>query len=218
MKMVKLKTWGDLTVAVAFVATIASCRAEDPIKMTGASPTVEVRNPSTGIQPEIRRSDDGKTFIRSDGWPIPDFGEAEREEFVTSITTAEGRSVQVGRTVIDPLSLYTENPLYLIDIGAEKIRINKVKEYRTSAGIFCYRFLANDAVVDESTNKLRTRGFLYSYSYYDENGDGVFESLVISEKDRHGWKGFQNEPHLPAWSIAKIDDRSTPRGTSTQYS
>lgn len=189
----------------ALAVAIVGCGSGDPTTTTASGPDVRGQNTPTVIPPTIRRLENGKTFVRADGWPIPSLGEAEREEFATSIMTSDGRSVEVHSTVIrtDPLPLYVENPLYLIDIGAEKIRINKVKEYRTSAGVFCYRFLANDAIVDENTNKLRTRGALYPYSYYDEDGDGVFESLIISEEDRNRRKGFEIEPHLPDWVSGK---------------
>lgn len=103
-----------------------------------------------------------------------------------------------------PLSLIADNPLYSIGIGLRKVRLNKVKAFRTDAGVFCYRFLVNDAEVDEAINKvLSTRGSLYPYSLYDEDGDGTFESLTINEKDRNGRQIFESEPHLPEWAITK---------------
>ncbi len=201
MKIVKLKSVRIFVLAAAMAAGIVSCGSEDPTS-TGSRSIASAQNTPSPTPQAIKRPDGGTTFLRSDGWPVPFFGEAEREEFDTSITTSDGRSVKVHRTVIktDPLSLYIYNPLYLMGIGLERVRLNEVKEYRTAAGAFCYRFQVNDAYVDEATNKVITRGFLYSYSYYDEDGDGVFESLVISEKDLNGLKGFQNEPHLPKWS------------------
>lgn len=205
MKMVKYKSVRMFAVAFAMVGAIVGCSSEDPITATVSGPVARAQNTPTVTPQEIRRSDGGTTYLRAEGWPIPSFGEAERKEFELSITTANGRNVKAYRTHIrtDPLSLYIDNPLYLIGIGFERVRLNEVKEYRTSAGVFCYRFQVNDAYADESTNKVVSRGFLYSYSYYDEDGDGVFESLIISEKDRHGRKGFQNEPHIPEWSIAQ---------------
>lgn len=191
--------------------TIVGCGSDDPIASTGPGPVASVQNTPTATPREIRRSDGGTTFQRADGWPIPFFGEATREEFATSIVTSYGRRVKVQMTVIqtDPLSLIIDNPLYFNGTGLEKVRVNKVKEYRTSGGVFCYRFLVNDAEVDKSTNKVRlTRGFLYPYSYYDLDGDGVFESLVVSEKDRNGLKGFQNEPDIPDWVVSNIDKDS----------
>lgn len=167
---------------------------------------VNVNSTPTATPLEIQRPDDGRTFVRVEGWAIPSLDKAEKEEFKTSLTTADGRNIQVHRTFFrtDPLSLITDNPLYSIGIGLKKIRLNKVKAYRTDAGVFCYRFLVNDAEVDEGTNKIRsTRGFLYPYSLYDEDGDGVFESLIINEKDRHGRQIFESEPHLPDWAITK---------------
>ncbi len=190
-------------IATAMAATIIGCGSEDPITTTGAGPTVSAQSTPTVVLPEIRRSEDGTTYKRTDGWPIPSFVKAEREEFETSITSADGRNVKVHRTVIrtNPLSLISDNPLHLIGMGGEKIRINTVIEYRIAAAVFCYKFLVNDAEVDEGTNKvLSTRGVLYPYSLYDEDGDGVFESLVVKEKDRNGRQGFESEPHLPDWS------------------
>ncbi len=202
MKIVNFKSV-KLFILVALIAIgIISCGCDDPIS-TGSGPKANARNTPTVSPQAIQRSDGGATYLRSDGWPIPPFGEAKREEFNISTTTTDGKSVKVHVTIIqtDDLSLYIDNPLHLIDIGLEKVRVNKVKEFRTPTGIFCYRFLVNDAYVNEGTNKLQTRGALYPYSYYDDAGDGVFESLVISEKDRNGSKGFQNEPHLPKWAI-----------------
>jgi len=36
-------------------------------------------------------------------------------------------------------------------------------------------------------------------SYYDEDGDGKFESLVLDEKDAQGIWSFGSRPHLPKW-------------------
>jgi hypothetical protein len=193
-------------VVVAIGTAIIGCGSENPITTKASGPTATSQNTPPVMPREITPSDGGKTLVREDGWPIPSFDQAEREEFETSITSGDGRSVKVYRTIIrtDPLSLYTVNPLHLIGMGSKDIRINKVKEYRTSAGIFCYRFSVNNAEVDESTNKFRsTPGPLYPYSCYDEDGDGVFESLVINEKDPNGRKGFESDPHIPEWAIAK---------------
>lgn len=206
MRFTKFKPLRVSAVAVAITASIVSCDSETPITTTASGPIVISQNTPTVMPQEIRRSDGGRTFLLAEGWAIPSLAAAEREEFEASITTPNGRSVKVRRTVIqtDPLSLITDNPLYLVSIGLEKVRLNKVQEYRTVAGVFCYQFKVNDAEVDESTNRVRsTRGFLYAYSYYDEDGDGVFESLVINEKDRFGRKGFESQPHVPEWAIVK---------------
>ena len=206
MRIVKFGPFRVLAVVAAMTAAIIGCGSETPITTTASGPTVSSQNTPTVIPQEIRRPDGGRTFLLVDGWAIPSLAAAEREEFETSIPTADGRSVKVRRTVIqtDTLSLIVDNPLYPVGIGLKYVRLNKVKEYRTVAGVFCYTFHVNDADVDESTNEVRsTRGYLYAYSYYDEDGDGVFESLIINEKDRFGRKGFYSEPHLPEWAIAK---------------
>ena len=206
MRIVKFGPFIVFAVVAAMTAAIIGCGSETPITTTSSGPSVVSQNTPTVMPQEIRRPDGGRTFLLADGWAIPSLAAAEREEFETSIPTAYGQSVKVRRTVIktDPLSLFTGNPLHLIGMHSKDIRINKVKEYRTSAGIFCYNFQVNDAAVDESTNELRpTRGLLYSYSYYDEDGDGVFESLIYDEKDRFGHQGFEGEPHVPEWAIAK---------------
>jgi hypothetical protein len=207
MRFAKFKPLSVSVAAFALAASMTCCDSENPITTTTPSSPTATSQSTPPVKPyEIRRSDGGKTFVREEGWPIQSFDGAEREEFETSMTTTGGRSVKVNRTVIktDPLSVFSANPLHLIGMRSKDIRINKVKEYRTSAGIFCYKFLVNDAEVDESTGELRsTRGLLYSYSYYDENGDGVFESLVVDEKDRNGRSGIESEPHLPEWAIVK---------------
>lgn len=206
MKIVKLETFRASAIAVAIATSIISCGSETPITTTASGPTIISQNTPTVMPQEIRRPDGGRTFLLVDGWAIPSLAAAEREEVETSIPTAGGRSVAVRRTVIktDTLSLIVDNPLYPVGIGLKYVRLNKVKQCRTMAGVFCYTFHVNDADVDESTNKVRsTRGYLYAYSYYDEDGDGVFESLVFDEKDRFGHEGFYSEPHVPEWAIAK---------------
>ena len=159
---------------------------------------------NVGSRP-IQRSDDGKVFVRDGGWPIPSLASAENDEFEYSVIFADGRKVEVnGKLFRLDLSVIMDNPLSAIGWADGKIRINKVKEYRTAAGMFCYKFLVNQADVDESTNRIRsTRGVLFSYSYYDEDGDGVFESLFLDETDRRGRQGFESEPHLPKWLLGK---------------
>jgi hypothetical protein len=206
VRFAKFKPLSVSVASSALAAAMICCDSENPVTTTTASsPTATSQNTPPVKPHEIRRSDGGKTFVRDDGWPIPSFDEAKREELETSIPSGDGRSVKVHRAVINPLSLlYTGNPLHSIGMRSRDILIHKVKEYRTSAGIFCYKFQVNDAGVDESTNELRpTRGLLYSYSYYDEDGDGIFESLIYDEKDRFGHEGFVGEPHVPKWAIAK---------------
>jgi hypothetical protein len=204
VRFAKFKPLSVSVAAFALVGAIICCDSENPITSTASGPVPTGQNTPPVKPREVGRSDGGKTFVREDGWPIPSFDEAKREEFETSIPSSDGRSVKVHRTVIDPPLLFTGNPLHLIGMRSKDILIHKVDAYRTSVGIFCYKFRVNDAVVDESTHQVRpTRGLLYSYSYYDEDGDGVFEALVFDEKDRFGHTGFEGEPHIPEWAIAK---------------
>ena len=139
MKIVKIKSTRMFALAVAMVGVIVGCGSDDPTMTRGSGPIVSAQNTPT---PEIRRSDDGNTHVRTDGWPVPSFGEAERKEFETSIPTADGRSVKVYRTVIRTEKLLImDNPLSLIGWAPGKININTVMEYRTAAGVFCYKFL-----------------------------------------------------------------------------
>lgn len=189
------------------VFLISSCGWFGPIARARSESDSNFPVALSATPQEIRRSDGTTLLVRDGGWPIPSFDGAERKVSDVLIESADGIMVTVYRTDIqvDPLSLVAQNPLHSIGIGYEMIRINRVMEFRTFAGIFCYKFLVNDADVDKATNKIRsTRGFLYDLAFYDEDGDGAFESLIIGEKDSTGKKGFGSKPHLPDWSIAQI--------------
>ena len=191
--------------AVAIASAIVGCNSEDPIGTPLSS--ISQNSPPVNLQ-EFQRADGGRTFTRDDGWPIPSFHGAPREEFETSLLSATGRSVKVYRTVVgtrsSPSLPYIANPLHLVGGSSKVVLIHRVTEYRSSAGIFCYQFLVNDPGFDENANTVYPiRSVLYPYSYYDEDGDGIFESLVLNEKDRNGRLGFGREPHVPEWATSQ---------------
>lgn len=202
MKILKNRDLVMYGIVVSLAVVVLGCGYENPILIPRPTSTANAENTPPVSPTEIHQLEDGKTFVREGGWPIPSFDGAERLEFETFIPSSDGRSLKVYRTVIEPPLLFIPNPLHLIGMPSTDILIHKVVEYRTSSGIFCYKFLVNDAEVDASTKEVRSsRGLLYSYIIYDEDGNGIFESLIINEMDRMGRSGFEGEPHLPKWTL-----------------
>lgn len=151
---------------------------------------------------QIQKSVDGKVYLRKDGWPIPSLSGAKKDEEFERILDSQGRSVTISGTTFlmqHPFPI-TKEPFASIGYNFGKIQIHKILEYRTPRGVFCYKFEANRVTVEEGSNRIvSTEGVIFSYSYYDEDGDGIYESLYVSETDKSG--RISNVPHIPQWLL-----------------
>ena len=68
---------------------------------------------------------------------------------------------------------------------------------------FCYQVRFRRAGIDEKTGAPSYSLILFFRAYYDEDGDGKFESLVINEKSDYGPNLYGAIAHIPQWVLDK---------------
>jgi hypothetical protein len=171
---------------------------------------VEVPNNPNGsdykliIKPVVS-SDGSKVFVREDGWQIPDLSLGKESKSKVVAETKDGQRIKVDVKDFE-LSPYvvTDEPFASVDYKIGKTQLRTVREYAVRNRVFCYMIQVNRITVFENTNTVRSSsGSLFFYAYYDEDGDGKFESLVFDEIGRFGLSSFVNPPHVPKWVLQK---------------
>ncbi len=153
-------------------------------------------------------SEDRKTFVRDGGWSIPAIVAAKKVQNKRNIRLDDGREVQVEAVVqnLEPF-IVTDEPFASIASSIGKTQIREVTEFRTAAGVFCYRISVNRVFVDENTNTITsTQGVIFNYSYYGEDGDGKFETLSMNSTEPKG-RPTPFDPHIPDWATRTKADK-----------
>lgn len=147
------------------------------------------------VNSQIKTSADGKVYILEKGWAIPNINDAKITTFERELRKQDNTvlKITVDRIVLNS-PLISDEPFSLIDFGFKKIKIIEVKRFAFRGRVFCYRF---QFVTVLNTNE--SGGALSFFSYYDEDGDGKFESLFLNEVDKYGFSTFSNSPHIPMW-------------------
>jgi hypothetical protein len=141
-------------------------------------------------------SNNGQIFVKEDGWQIPGLASARKlESYPRQVFTDGGKKITVGITDYAPQIEETEEPFKSIGKGLGLISIYALKEFAIGEQRFCYKVQA----------KRVGSGSLFPFVYYDENGDGRFETLILDEKDDVDIDGkrkmqvisFFTMPHIP---------------------
>ncbi len=82
-------------------------------------------------------------------------------------------------------------------MGGGNLNIQSVSEYKAKDRTFAYMLLVNPVELDKASNKIKgSRGFVFYFAVYDEDGDGVFETLAIDEPS----VTRRLRPHVPEWA------------------
>ena len=84
--------------------------------------------------------------------------------------------------------------------GWSDLNVRQVYEYKANDRTFAYMYLVNPVELDEETKKIKSsRGFVFYFAVYDEDGDGIFENLAIGEPS----VTRSLRPHVPAWAAKR---------------
>lgn len=147
-----------------------------------------------GSQPvkEIPTADDSRIFVREGGWAIPNYGLTKQDSFVVTVKAEGDRKVRLKGAIYDfSEEIVTDEPLRELGYPKYRIRYTKLFEYKIRGRVFCYKLLYSYVSI----------GVDFFFAYYDEDGDGNFETLVIGETVG-GVSIASNIPHIPEWVLA----------------
>ncbi len=185
-----------------FLGLSASCCSGQAEKLQ-SNPNVQTpEKPHLSNVQEIRSSKGGRSFLRSEGWPIPQISLEQGQKTTQEIENENKRKIKTDLTDVDlhPFLVTTE-PFTSIGRNMGKLQIQRARMYAIRDRAFCYKFLANLVKVDENSNEvLSSSGSLFFFAYYDEDGDGIFETLYLDEIGSLGVPSFFDRPHLPVWT------------------
>ena len=175
-----------LLISMMFLAGCGFSHELDEPNVSATSPTPQSRAISS------RTSGTTKTFENADGWPLPELAwESNSTSFM-----AKGRVAIKVEKLNSNIELTSDQPFATINYPFHAIRIIGAKRYSVGGRIFCYKFQFVPLLKDGQSG-----GSASYFAYYDEDGDGEFESLVLDEIGAAGVSAFANLPHVPEWVL-----------------
>jgi hypothetical protein len=127
---------------------------------------------------------DENTYIRTDGWPVSDFIPPSSDSLRSPAKRVPGSSEGLNETVYEFRSIVeTEEPYKTLGLNAGKVRILSIREYDMGGRRFCYEFTVSPVAINVETGAHSIVGMKVFYRYYDEDGDGKFETLKLRESN-----------------------------------
>jgi hypothetical protein len=185
---------------VVAVGTIACDQPKSAL-----TPTPE--NIVSDLMPDVSESElpgVGRVLIKTSGWQIPqmlsDQKEPEENKNLKA-RTIDGIEVSVESTRYTPIfgrMLVPDDATAVIRLG--ELNVQGVSEYKKEGRQFAFVFAVNRIFIDKETNAVTgSQGVVFRYALYDEDGDGIFETLVLSDKNLNRTL----TPHVPKWATAK---------------
>jgi hypothetical protein len=158
---------------------------------------------------QIMPSNDGKKFEKAEGWEIPFLSSSVVKAKRRGNPDSKGKQSAVIAYVDyePPSEVLTEDPLKEV-VGTPNfsykslglLKVTSIREFSVNNRKFCYQVRFQRASVNKETGSRSYGGSLFFYSYYDEDGDGKFESLVIDEVNNSGISAFGLVGHIPKWA------------------
>lgn len=149
---------------------------------------------------EVKLPDGGRGLLKTGGWSIPDLTSIEKiDQFkVQGAKTIDGIDVDVdaARYRFEFGSLFLSSQM-AAEMGWGDLKVQYVSEYKARDRTFAYMFVVTPVEVNEASNNVKvSRGFVFYFAVYDDDGDGVFETLAIGEPS----VTRRLRPHVPAWA------------------
>jgi len=186
---------------VVLIGVSSSCFSGQSKKVDGGQDPKSRPYVVTSNSTRIQSVEGGKQFLNADGWLIPGLAWEEGRKTTQRVTSEDGKAISVDLTELQlkPF-LITSEPFDLIESNIGNVQIQTARMYAVKDRVFCYRFQMNRIDIDQQTKIVRSSsGSLFFIGYYDEDGDGLFETLYLDEVGKQGIESFYNLPHLPKW-------------------
>lgn len=168
-----------------------------------SSPTAEVLREVGEIPIPGKLPDGGKTLVMKTGWHPPEVVPEKSKEYQFKAKTRDGREVSVKSTFYQPIFGVLVEPVSSEHVGLGPLAIQAVKEYKVKNRTFACAVQVNRVEIDPGTNAITSsHGSVFFFTYYDEDGDGTFETLALDERgDKFGHISFALPPHVPNWVL-----------------
>ena len=132
----------------------------------------------------------GRALIKDEGWQIPALESEKTEHLEPKAKTIDGVEVSLDLTIYRFESGNMHPPADATTaMGLGELNVLNVFEYKIDQRRFAYAF---------QVTRSGRRG-VTAYTIYDEDGDGRFETLGLSDKR------FLTtlRPHVPKWALMK---------------
>ena len=138
--------------------------------------------------------------VKEGGWEIPGLAQSRpirpREIFKT-----RDRTVERHRTLYEPgVETFMERPFETAakekapGLKTEGLQIIMIEEHDIEGRKYCYVVHTQEILRDETTNARKYATSFEDFLYYDEDGDGTFETLEEGV-------GVTSRPRIPEWVL-----------------
>lgn len=179
----------------------------------GHNQTIQGETQTKGAS-KITLSGDGKSAINEDGWEIPALASFNKRRTATlEEKTGDGKSVKINLTeyIQNPSAeVITEEPFKSISAGPDpswksigSMSIIDLTEFDVNGNKFAYKLGVVRVALDTQRKVVERAGSVFPLMYYDEDGDGKFETLILEEQNSRGTNGFNIAPQIPQWVLQK---------------
>lgn len=141
----------------------------------------------------------GRVLIKKEGWQIPDMQQAESTKTKAKPIEGVDYTVEITRypRVFGTLRAPADATAAM-RLG--DLNVQSVSEYRADGSLFAYAFTVNRLYLDKETNRITgSEGVVMFYTIYDQDGDGIFETLGLNDKNFYSTM----LPHVPKWVAVK---------------
>lgn len=137
-------------------------------------------------------------LVKGGGWEIPGLAES-RPIRPREIVKTRDRTVERHRTWYEPVvETFMERPFEPTarqkapGLKSEGLNIISIEEHDIEGRKYCYVVRTQEIFRDETTNARKYTTSFEDFLYYDEDGDGTFETLEEGS-------GIMSRPRIPEW-------------------
>ena len=168
------------------VGTLCCSSAPIEISKTHMTPLPEKQN-----QRERKIDlDRAEPMINVDGWELPNIQWEESSSFVLQNSQLRKTGVEIKVFKANSgFPLVVKDRFFSTDLGLGTITLIDGMKYSIYGETFCFKF--------QYSHGENSGGPTSYFAYYDEDGDGKFETLIFNERNEKGHSVFFGFPHVP---------------------
>lgn len=141
---------------------------------------------------------DQNRLLKQEGWQLPEPSSLILKEPRMSLRVRDTKIFRTEYTPGDDIVINATNPL-ITDTGSngvERWLVLSISKFETSDGRpFCYMMRSVKVKTDETGKVTGTTTTAASLDFYDDDGDGLFETLVF------GYPVIGVRPKVPSWVL-----------------
>jgi hypothetical protein len=185
-----------LLMSIVALGTVGCSPADRPLK----SP-VESHKDLNGELPkdvrEMQLARGGRALIKDTGWQVAYSNTGRGEQARITAKTIDGLEVPIDLTSYRPEfgSIRLAEDV-AASIGLGNLNVQTMLEYKVKDRTFAYAIGANQIDLDENNKITGSRMMIMNFMFYDEDGDGRFETLIKSDPVFNTTR----RPQVPQWA------------------